>query len=99
MHHPSREKGSHGAGTDRRTSRRTVYHSKPKMLSGGNMPSNRDWSKPMRRLELLMRLRSFPVAFKLLEKKEDLNHIPFLRRMDRKRTLCQMITLVRSFDW
>jgi dephospho-CoA kinase len=69
------------------------------MLSGGDMPANRDWSKPIRRMELLMRLRSFPVAFKLLEKKEDLAGIPFLRRMSHKVTLCQLITLVRNSDW
>jgi len=63
------------------------------------MEKQMDWEKLIRRLELLMRLKSFPVAFKMLEKKEELDGIPFLRRMDRKRTLCQMITLVRNFDW
>lgn len=46
-----------------------------------------------------MRLKSFPVAFKMLEKREALAHIPFLRRPHGKRTLCQLITLVRNFDW
>jgi len=50
-------------------------------------------------MELLMRLKTFPVAFKLLKKKEMLSDIPFLRRMDHKVTLCQLITLVRTFDW
>jgi len=59
----------------------------------------RDWEKIIRRIELLMRLKSFPVAFKLLESREDLQHIPFLRKMENKVTLCQLITLVRSFDW
>ena len=63
------------------------------------MPANRDWSPMIRRMELLLRLKSFPVAFKLLEKKEDLAGIPFLRRMNHKSTLCQLISLVRSFDW
>ena len=63
------------------------------------MPANRDWSQMIRRMELLLRLKSFPVAFKLLEKKEDLAGIPFLRRMNHKSTLCQLISLVRSFDW
>ena len=35
----------------------------------------------------------------MLENREDLEQIPFLRRMDKKVTLCQLITLVRSFDW
>ncbi|MDH4266238.1 MAG: dephospho-CoA kinase [Deltaproteobacteria bacterium] len=63
------------------------------------MKTNRDWEKPVRRMELLMRLKSFPVAFKLLEKQEALADIPFLRRMTHKVTLCQLITLVRTFDW
>ena len=59
----------------------------------------RDWEKLIRRIELLMRLKSFPVGFKLLEKKEDLNEIPFMRRLQKKITMCQLITLVRNFDW
>jgi dephospho-CoA kinase len=39
------------------------------------------------------------VAFKLLEKKEALKEVPFLRRIDHKSTLCQLINLVRNFDW
>lgn len=63
------------------------------------MNTNRDWEKPIKRLERLMRLRSFPVAFKLLEDKKYLSEVPFLRRMNHKTTLCQMINLVRNFDW
>ena len=63
------------------------------------MRTSRDWGKLVRRLELLMRLRSFPVAFKLLEKKETLAEVPFLRRMNHKVTLCQLITIVRTYDW
>ena len=50
-------------------------------------------------MEQLMRLKSFPVAFKMLENREDLSKIPFMRRPGHKITLCQMITLVRNFDW
>jgi dephospho-CoA kinase len=65
----------------------------------GEMNTARDWEKPIRRLELLLRLRSFPVAFKLFEDKQALSQIPFIRRMNRKLTLCQLINLVRNFDW
>lgn len=58
-----------------------------------------DWEKIVRRIELLMRLKSFPMAFKMLEKKEELDNIPFLRRPVHKVTLCQLITLVRNSDW
>jgi dephospho-CoA kinase len=63
------------------------------------MRTSRDWGKLVRRVELLMRLKSFPVAFKLLEKKEALAEVPFLRRMNHKVTLCQLITMVRTSDW
>jgi dephospho-CoA kinase len=63
------------------------------------MATAQDWEKPIRRMELLLRLKSFPVAFKMLEKKEALNEIPFMRRPENKMTMCQMITLVRNFDW
>jgi len=63
------------------------------------MEAKKDWEKLIRRLELLMRLKSFPVAFKMLEKKEELDRIPFMRRVGKKKTICQLITLVRNFDW
>ena len=63
------------------------------------MNTTRDWEKPVRRLELLTRLKSFPVAFKLLEDEEALSEIPFVRRLQHKSTLCQLINLVRNFDW
>jgi uncharacterized protein (DUF169 family) len=50
-------------------------------------------------MEQLLRLKTFPVAFKLLENREDLAAIPFMRRLGHKSTLCQLINLVRSFDW
>jgi dephospho-CoA kinase len=63
------------------------------------MNMTRDWEKIVRRMEQLLRLKSFPVAFRMLEDKADLGAIPFLRRLNKKVTLCQMITLARSFDW
>jgi dephospho-CoA kinase len=58
-----------------------------------------DWRKLTHGIEQLMRLKTFPVAFKMLKKKEGLNKIPFLRRTKRKMTLCQLITLARNFKW
>ena len=57
------------------------------------------WEKLVRRMELLLRLRSFPVAMKMLEKKELLQEVPFLRRPENKVSMCQLINLVRNFDW
>ena len=63
------------------------------------MERKQDWGKLIRRMELLMRLKSFPVAFKMLKKREELDQIPFMRMTEHKTTLCQLITLVRNFDW
>ncbi len=63
------------------------------------MEAQRDWEKLIRRMELLMRLKYFPVGFKMLRKASDLGRIPFLRRPGHKVTLCQLISQVRSFDW
>jgi dephospho-CoA kinase len=63
------------------------------------MNDKTDWEPIIRKMERLLRLRSFPVAFKMLESKRDLEGIPFLRRPSHGMTLCQMINLVRNFDW
>jgi len=63
------------------------------------MESKINWETLVRRMEHLMRLKSFPVAFKMLEKKEMLDEIPFVRRPSGKVSMCQLITQVRNFDW
>ena len=63
------------------------------------MNTVRDWEKPIRRFEQLMRLKSFPVAFKLFEDRKAISNIPYIRRMHHKSTLCQLINLARNFDW
>ena len=63
------------------------------------MPASRDWEQPIRRVERLLRLKTFPIAFKLLENKADLAGVPFLRRLGHRSTLCQLLNIVRSFDW
>lgn len=63
------------------------------------MKKQPDWEKLTQRMERLMRLKSFPVALKMLREKAELNAIPFLRKPDYKVTLCQLINLARNFDW
>ncbi|MEW6347959.1 MAG: DUF169 domain-containing protein [Thermodesulfobacteriota bacterium] len=57
------------------------------------------WSEWTRSMERLLRLRSFPVGLKMVEKAEDLGKNPWLRRPQEKLSLCQLITIVRTFDW
>jgi dephospho-CoA kinase len=66
---------------------------------GKDMKGSTDWERIVRRMEQLLRLKSFPVAFRMLEDKTELDAIPFLRRLKKKTTLCQLITLARNFDW
>ncbi len=63
------------------------------------METEYDWEKTVRRLEQLLRLKSFPIAFKMAENREILETTPFLRRPEKRQTLCQMLNLVRNFDW
>jgi len=58
-----------------------------------------DWEGLARELERLLRLRTFPVAYKRLERAGDLEKIPKLRRLDRFFTFCQLPGLVRTRGW
>lgn len=57
------------------------------------------WSEWTRSVERLLRLKTFPVGLKLYEDPNDLNTNKWLRRPQEKLSLCQMITIVRTFDW
>ena len=85
----SKREGNNLAGTESR-----------KIEEGeSTMENSSGWEPLIRKMERLLRLRSFPVAFKLLEKTEELDSIPFMRRPSTPMTLCQMTNLVRNFDW
>jgi uncharacterized protein (DUF169 family) len=58
-----------------------------------------DWTGLTRKLEYYLRLKTFPVAFKLLKDKAELAANPWVRPLEGKNTLCQLITKVRTFDW
>jgi len=58
-----------------------------------------DWTELTKKLETLLRLRTFPVAFKLLESVAELDNNPWVRRLPHKTTTCQLITIVRTYDW
>ena len=58
-----------------------------------------DWTELTREMERLLHLRTYPVAYKRLEKVEELEKIPKVRRFDRHFTFCQIPTLVRTGGW
>jgi uncharacterized protein (DUF169 family) len=57
------------------------------------------WSEWTRSMERLLRLKTFPVGLKLLENPDDLSNNPWIRRSPEPLSLCQFITIVRTFDW
>ena len=57
------------------------------------------WSQWTRKMEHFLRLKTFPVGLKMLEDPQDLDKNPWVRRLPEKLTFCQMITIVRTFDW
>ena len=58
-----------------------------------------DWPSVIRKIEALLKLRTFPVGIKLLEREEDLAQNRWARRPAGKTTLCQLISQARTFDW
>ena len=57
------------------------------------------WSDWTRSMERFLRLKTFPVGLKMLEDSADLSANPWLRKPQEKLSLCQLITIVRTFDW
>ena len=57
------------------------------------------WVEIAHQLEQLLRLETFPIAYKKLQKLEELDQIPGVRRFDRRFTFCQVPTLVRRGGW
>jgi len=58
-----------------------------------------DWSEMAQGIERFLRLRTYPVAYKRLEKVDELDKMPKVRRFDRTFTFCQVPTLVRRGGW
>ncbi len=62
-------------------------------------PEDIKWSEWTRKLEHFLRLKTFPVGMKMLKDAEEIKNNPWVRRPQEKLTLCQLITIVRTFDW
>lgn len=58
-----------------------------------------NWGQLTRKLEQLLRLRTFPVAMRLVEDTRELRENPWVRKLEGKHSLCQLITVVRTYDW
>ena len=62
-------------------------------------PEEIKWSDWTRAMERFLRLKTFPVGLKLYESEDELAANPWIRKPTEKLTLCQLITIVRTFDW
>jgi len=62
-------------------------------------PENIEWSAWTRAVEHYLRLKTFPVGLKMLEDPTEFSGNKWIRRPQEKLSLCQMITIVRTFDW
>ncbi len=58
-----------------------------------------DWVELAREVERLLRLGTYAIAYKRLEKVEELDKMPGVRRFDRVFTFCQLLTVVRREGW
>lgn len=54
-----------------------------------------DWTESAHEMERMLRLRTYPIAYKRLEKAEELEKIPGVVRLARGFTFCQLPTLAR----
>ncbi|MBN1375595.1 MAG: DUF169 domain-containing protein [Dehalococcoidia bacterium] len=57
------------------------------------------WNAIIRKIELLLRLKSFPVGIKFLATEEELKSNKWVRSLEPPMMLCQLISVVRTFDW
>ncbi|MBW2202067.1 MAG: DUF169 domain-containing protein [Deltaproteobacteria bacterium] len=58
-----------------------------------------DWKSITREMEMLLRLRTYPVAYKRLDDAAELDAIPKVRRLNRFKLFCQLPGLVRNRGW
>ncbi|MBI4302021.1 MAG: DUF169 domain-containing protein [Chloroflexi bacterium] len=57
------------------------------------------WADLARNLETFLRLRTFPLAWRRLEREEDLEKIRRVRRYQHRYTWCQAVTVARTAGW
>ena len=58
-----------------------------------------DWAEVSEEVERMLRLKTYPVAYKKLEQEQELEKIPGVQRFDRTFNYCQLPTLVRRGGW
>jgi len=59
----------------------------------------RKWADTARAFDSYLRLRTFPLAFKLFASADALDKVKGIRRLEHKPRMCQLITLARVHGW
>ena len=57
------------------------------------------WKELDDKLNQYLRLATFPIAIKLLEKGEELENIKYLKRPEKEIALCQIFSYSRYYGW
>lgn len=58
-----------------------------------------NWKEVAKQFEYYLRLRTFPIALKLYESMEEMEKIPKIIKPSWKGTLCQYVTIARTYGW
>lgn len=58
-----------------------------------------EWAELSKELQELLRLRTYPLAFKRCKSATELESIPKMHRLKNKPTFCQILTLARTTGW
>jgi len=57
------------------------------------------WKEVAQKLDYYLRLRTFSLALKLYESSEEMEKVPKIKKPEWKATLCQLVTIARTFGW
>lgn len=57
------------------------------------------WKEVAQKLDYYLRLRTFSLALKLYESPAEMEKVPKIKKPEWKATLCQLVTIARTFGW
>lgn len=58
-----------------------------------------NWKEVAQQFDFYLRLRTFPIALRLFESTDAMERVPKIRKPTWKATLCQLLTIARTFGW
>ena len=58
-----------------------------------------NWKEVAQKFDYYLRLRTFSLALKLYDSAEEMEKVPKIKKPEWKATLCQLVTIARTFGW